>query len=167
MPSIVTSPVLNFHIQQTSKICSYLDSSITVPYFSFFIGVWVYCRHYLNLVVLHATLTEFRTVGSFELDWVTQQYKCWISQYITFGLLASLQSINLLWFFFIVRVAYNIVFQISVSDVREDEEKDTDIEEESAKDVKMLQGTNGHVVEGQAPGDKTYAEVVVEEKKEK
>ena len=77
-----------------------------------------------------------------------------------------------------MRIAYNIVFQISVGDVREDEEKDTDIEEENenakdvkqlqgAKDVKQLKGTNGHTVEGQAPGDETYAEVVVEEKKDR
>lgn len=54
-----------------------------------------------------------------------------------------------------------------MSDVREDEEKDSDIEEESTKEVKQLQGTNGHTIEGQAPGDKTYAKVIVEKKKEK
>lgn len=106
-------------------------------------------------------------MGPFELDWTTQQYKCWISQYITFALLASLQSINLLWLFFILRIAYNIAFQISQSDVREDEEKDTDIEEESTKDAKQLQGTNGHTIEGQMPGDQTSEEVVMEKKKEK
>ncbi len=59
------------------------------------------------------------------------------------------------------------MFQISVGDVREDEEKDSDIEEGSSKDVKQLQGTNGHAVEGQAPGDQTYAKVLVEGRKEK
>ena len=75
-----------------------------------------------------------------------------------------MQSINLLWLFFVMRIAYNIVFQISVSDVREDEEKDSDMEVESTKDVKQLQGVNGHTIEGQAPGDKTYAKAVGEEK---
>lgn len=54
-----------------------------------------------------------------------------------------------------------------MSDVREDEEKDTDIEEESTKDMKQLQRTNEHTIEGQALGDQTSAEVVMKEKKEK
>ena len=33
-------------------------------------------------------------IGPYELNWETEQYKCWIAQYITFGLLASLQAEN-------------------------------------------------------------------------
>lgn len=64
-----------------------------------FIFVWGYARHYINLRLLYAVLTDFSSVGPFELNWETQQYKCWISQYITFGLLASIQALNLFWFF--------------------------------------------------------------------
>ena len=77
--------------------------------------------------MLYATLTTFRTVGPFELNWDTQQYKCWISQYITFSLLAILQVINLFWLFLIVRVAFRIVFSEEVTDLRSDNEDDEEV----------------------------------------
>ena len=49
---------------------------------------------------------------------MTQQYKCRLSQYITFGLLASLQSVNLFWFFLILRIAKNYVFHEHLDDER-------------------------------------------------
>lgn len=124
---------------QTSKTLNYLDSVIVGPYFGFFIFVWIYLRHYLNLCILWATITKFRTVGPFELDWETQQYKCWISQYITFALLASLQAVNLFWLFLILRIAKNYVLRVGLSDERSDDE---DEEEETEEDQmgKMQQG---------------------------
>ncbi|GMG02297.1 unnamed protein product [Aspergillus oryzae] len=113
----------------TSKTLNYLDSFITAPYFGMFVGIWIYCRHYLNLKILWAVLTEFRTVGPFELNWDTQQYKCWISQYITFALLASLQAVNLFWLFLILRILKNYLFNSIRKDERSDDE-DTEEEEE-------------------------------------
>lgn len=95
-----------------------------------FVGIWIYCRHYLNLKILWAVLTEFRTVGPFELNWETQQYKCWISQYITFALLASLQAVNLFWLFLILRILKNYLFNSIRKDERSDDE-DTEEEEEA------------------------------------
>ena len=86
-------------------------------------------RHYINLTIIYATLTTFRTVGPFELNWDTQQYKCWISQYITFTLLASLQALNLFWLYLIFRIAYRILFGEAAKDVREEGE---DTEDEAA-----------------------------------
>ena len=157
-------------IAKTSKTLNYTNSPLIVPYFSLFMAIWTYLRHYINLVILYATLTEFRTVGPFELNWETQQYKCWISQYITFALLACLQSINLLWLFFIVRVAYNIAFAKILKDVRSDDE-----ESEGEKDGERGQlstaehegnhkKANGRVANGQAPESNT--EAVVKRKKE-
>lgn len=91
-----------------------------------FVGVWIYLRHVLNLQILWAVLTEFRTVGPFELNWETQQYKCWISQYITFALLASLQAVNLFWLFLILRILANYLFH----DVKKDERSEDEDEEE-------------------------------------
>lgn len=92
-------------------------------------------RHYLNLRILYATLTEFRTVGPFELNWDTQQYKCWISQYITFSLLACLQALNLFWLYLVVGIAKNYVMASGLSDSRSDDEGDDDevVEETSTK----------------------------------
>lgn len=163
--------------QKSSKTLNYINSPLTLPYFTLFIGIWTYLRHYINIVILYATLTEFRTVGPYDLDWETQQYKCWISQYITFTLLASLQSLNLVWFFFIVRVAYNIVFSDLVHDVRSDDEDEPDESVDEGKQVGNAGGetkddgskpngikrTNGKALEGKD----SCIEVVVEGKKER
>jgi len=142
---------------ETSKTLNYLDSVIVGPYFVLFIGIWIYLRHYLNLWILWATLTEFRTVGPFDLNWETQQYKCWISQYITFALLASLQAVNLFWLFLILRIAKNFVFTRVAVDERSDDEDDD--EEVAMEDKPKINGTkpvvliNGAPVEGQAKSD--------------
>ena len=116
-------------LDQTSKTLNYLDSAIVGPYFGFFILVWIYLRHYINLTILWATLTEFRTVGPFELNWVTQQYKCFLSQCITFGLLASLQAVNLFWLFLILRIAKNYVVTAVAADERSDDEEEDEHED--------------------------------------
>ena len=97
--------------------------------------MWTYLRHYLNLRILWATLTEFRTVGPFELNWKTQQYKCWISQYITFGLLASLQAVNLFWLFLILRILKNYLFKVGLADDRSDDEGDDDLIDEASQEL--------------------------------
>ncbi|KAK5059741.1 hypothetical protein LTR84_009624 [Exophiala bonariae] len=162
----ITHDISDFFLA-TSKTLNYIDASITGPYFGFFIFVWIYLRHYLNLRILWATLTEFRTVGPFELNWETQQYKCWISQYITFGLLAMLQAVNLFWLFLILRIAKNYVFTSVGQDERSDDEDDDEEEEESedhqaqktiidrkANGVQPVVLLNGEPVEAQpkAPG---------------
>lgn len=130
----ITHDISDFFLA-TSKTFNYLDLPIVGPYFGFFIFVWIYMRHYINLRILWATLTEFRSVGPFELDWITQQYKCWISQYITFALLFSLQAVNLFWLFLILRIAKNYVFNSVARDERSDNEETED-------DAKVVQGAS-------------------------
>ncbi|KAI5304095.1 hypothetical protein KEM56_006854 [Ascosphaera pollenicola] len=140
----VTHDISDFFLA-TSKTFNYLDAPIIGPYFALFAGVWVYMRHYLNLKILWATLTEFRTVGPFELNWETQQYKCWISQYITFGLLASLQSLNMFWFYLILRIAKNYVFSNVRKDERSSDEESAD--EGDQENEKLLDEVQPGVVE--------------------
>ncbi|MCJ1275013.1 hypothetical protein MMC21_002813 [Puttea exsequens] len=121
----ITHDISDFFLA-TSKTLNYLDSPIVFPYFSLFLFVWVYLRHYINIVILYATLTSFRTVGPFELNWETQQYKCWISQYITFALLASLQSLNIFWLVFIGKILWDFLFKKAAQDMRSDDEEDDD-----------------------------------------
>lgn len=102
--------------------------------------VWGYLRHFINLKILYSILTEFRTVGPFELNWVTQQYKCWISQYITFALLAALQAVNLFWWFFICRIAYRFIVYKDADDDRSEYEPSDDETRERAEE---LGGANG------------------------
>lgn len=137
-------------VEQTSKTLNYLDAYITVPYFGMFVGMWIYLRHVLNLKILWAVLTEFRTVGPFELNWETQQYKCWISQYITFALLASLQAVNLFWLFLILRILANYIFNSVTKDERsEDEDEEEELEADTTK-ATLASGVESNQ-ENQAP----------------
>jgi acyl-CoA-dependent ceramide synthase len=98
--------------------------------------VWGYTRHYINLKIIYSILTTFKTVGPFELNWETQQYKCWISQYITFALLASLQAVNLFWWFFICRIAYRFVVY---KDADDDRSEYAPTDEEVEEKEKLIQ----------------------------
>ncbi|KAI9793085.1 MAG: hypothetical protein M1816_000983 [Peltula sp. TS41687] len=125
----ITHDISDFFLA-TSKSLSYVSSPIVGPYFALFVLIWIYMRHYLNLHILWSTLTEFRTIGPYELDWDAQQYKCPLSQVITFSLLASLQAINLFWLFLILRIAKNYVF---ASHVPEDDRSDVEDDDEQEK----------------------------------
>jgi len=85
--------------------------------------VWIYLRHYLNLRILVSLFTEFKTVGPYELNWETQQYKCTLSFVITLALLSSLQALNLFWLFFILRIAYRFVVHNVAKDDRSEAEE--------------------------------------------
>ncbi|KAM4068150.1 TLC domain-containing protein [Hirsutella rhossiliensis] len=106
----------------TSKVLNYIDHPFVGPYFFLFMCVWIYLRHIVNLKIIWSLFTEFRTVGPFEVDWELQQYKCWISQYITTALLASLQALNLFWLFYIVRIAWRFVLHRAADDDRSEDE---------------------------------------------
>ncbi|KAF1969105.1 LAG1-domain-containing protein [Bimuria novae-zelandiae CBS 107.79] len=137
----ITMDISDFFLA-TSKILNYLDSPITGPYFFVFMCVWGYLRHYVNLRVLYSILTEFKTVGPYELNWETQQYKCWISQIITFALLAALQAVNLFWWFLICRIAYRFIRYSTADDDRSEyEESDTEETTEKKGDKKSAKKT--------------------------
>ena len=102
--------------------------------------VWGYLRHYVNLRILYSILTEFKTVGPYELNWETQQYKCWIAQVITFGLLAALQAVNLFWWFFICRIAYRFIRYSTADDDRSEYE-----ESDAEGGVEKKEKTNGSI----------------------
>ncbi|KAL1296547.1 hypothetical protein AAFC00_000052 [Neodothiora populina] len=122
----ITHDISDFALA-TSKILNYIDSPMVIPCFIWFIGVWAYLRHYINLCILWATLTTFKTVGPFALDWETQQYKCWISQVITFSLLLMLQALNAFWFFLIMRILYRyLTVNVAADERSEDEEEEED-----------------------------------------
>jgi acyl-CoA-dependent ceramide synthase len=166
--------------RQTSKTLNYLDHWIVGPYFAFFIFVWVYARHYLNLRILYANLTEFRTVGPFTLNWEEEQYKCGLSQFLSFVLLASLQAINLFWLYLIMRIAKNYLSQSFFVDVRSDDEDEEDEEDdgevdEAREEKRKAKGTensnvlvNGAPVVGSSAARKegeSFADAVTDERK--
>jgi acyl-CoA-dependent ceramide synthase len=121
---------------QTSKCLNYIDAPFVGPYFFVFMCVWAYLRHYLNLKIIWSILTTFKTVGPYELNWDTQQYKCWISQYISFALMASLQAINLFWFFLICRIAVRFIVAGDAEDDRSEYEPSEEETEQREKELK-------------------------------
>ena len=63
-------------------------------------------------------------MGPYELNWETQQYKCWISQAITFGLLAALQAVNVFWFVLIIRILVRFLRTGEEKDERSEDEEE-------------------------------------------
>lgn len=89
-------------------------------------------------------MTTFTTIGPFELNWVTEQYKCRLSQFISFGLLAWLQALNIFWLFFILRIAYRFVVDKTADDDRseaDDSELELQREEMDRKKEELRQLT--------------------------
>lgn len=121
----ITMDVSDFFLA-LSKILNYLESPVVGAFFFLFVAAWVYLRHVLNIVILYSVATEFRTVGPFDLNWETQQYKCWISQYITFALLSLLQLVNLYWLMLVLKIAYRFLRHNVKEDVRSDNEGEED-----------------------------------------
>ncbi|KAK1023028.1 sphingosine N-acyltransferase lag1 [Friedmanniomyces endolithicus] len=151
----VTHDISDFFIA-TSKIFNYLDFWITGPYFVMFLCIWAYLRHYINLLVLKTLISpgripytnirtgEFATVGPYELNWELQQYKSSVSQPMVFLLLASLQTINIIWFFLLVRIALRYL----IKGEQKDERSEDEAEEEEMPEPRMGNGlaANGNVV---------------------
>lgn len=92
-------------------------------YFGTSIISWIYFRHYQNLRFIYSLFTEFKTVGPYELNWETQQYKCTLSFVITLALLLTLQSINVFWLYCLLRSAYRFLVHNIVKDDRSEVEE--------------------------------------------
>lgn len=131
MPRYCVSWLFHSHIDslflhvQTSKTLNYIDHWLIGPYYGFFCFVWIYMRHYLNLRILFSLFNEFKTIGPYELNWETGQYKCDLAFWITGSLLSCLQALNLFWLFYILRIAYRFV----VHNVAKDDRSDDDLSE--------------------------------------
>ncbi|ONH66628.1 Sphingosine N-acyltransferase LAG1 [Cyberlindnera fabianii] len=125
----ITMDVSDFFLA-VSKVLNYLDSPFIGPWFALFVGSWIYLRHWVNLRILWSVLTEFKTIGPYTLNFATQQYKCWISQTITFILIGALQLVNIYWLVLILRIVYRFVFGLNAKDDRSDSEDEDQILDE-------------------------------------
>ncbi|KAJ5231484.1 TRAM1-like protein [Penicillium citrinum] len=134
----ITHDVSDFFLA-ISKTFHYINSELVVPFYALNVFTWIYLRHYLNLRILWSLLTEFQTVGPYELNWETQQYKCWISNVITFALLAMLQSLNLFWLYCLMRSAWKFIAYGEKKDDRSEEsELEVLADQHGGKDTKQL-----------------------------
>ncbi|KAG0672498.1 sphingosine N-acyltransferase lag1 [Maudiozyma exigua] len=101
-----------------SKTLNYFESILTGPVFVIFMFIWIYLRHVVNIRILWSVLTEFRTEGTYILNFATQQYKCWISQTIVFILIFALQLVNLYWLYLILRILVRMLITGEKGDER-------------------------------------------------
>jgi acyl-CoA-dependent ceramide synthase len=138
----ITHDISDFFLA-TSKTLNYIDHPLVGPYFFIFMCAWIYLRHFVNLKIIWSIFTEFQTIGPFELNWVTEQYKCRLSQVISASLLSSLQALNLFWLFFIVRIAYRFLRDSTANDDRSDDGEDVDDEDEEDEDEDEPVEANG------------------------
>jgi very-long-chain ceramide synthase len=94
------------------------------------------------------SVSQFASVGPYTLDWDAQQYKCSLSQWITFWLLAALQAVNLFWLFLIFRILWRVVR--TMGDETRDERSEYDSDEENERraeesELKVMGNSNGVV----------------------
>lgn len=120
---------------QLSKSLHYIDCPVVELYFGTSIVSWIYFRHYQNLRLIYSLFTEFKTVGPYELNWETQQYKCSLAFFIALGLLVMLQSINIFWLYCLLRSAYRFLVHNVVKDDRSEVEESEleDLERKKAR----------------------------------
>ncbi|KAK2872080.1 hypothetical protein FQN49_002559, partial [Arthroderma sp. PD_2] len=140
-----------------SKSLNYVDSPMAPLSLPGCIGVWIYTRHYLNLRIILSLLTEFRTVGPYELNWEEEQYKGWLSNIITLGLMTALQALNMFWLFCLLRVVYKyLVHKVAKDDRSEVEESELEDEQkvEAGKEAQPLPSprSNDLTINGSANG---------------
>lgn len=121
---------------QLSKSLHYIDCPLVESYFGTSIISWIYFRHYQNLRILYSLFTEFKTVGPYELNWETEQYKCPLSFVITLGLLVMLQSINIFWLYCLLRSAFRFLVYNVVKDDRSEVEE-SELEEMERKKARQ------------------------------
>ncbi|KAI0122749.1 longevity assurance proteins LAG1/LAC1 [Daldinia grandis] len=122
----VTHDISDFFLA-ISKSLNYINNPYQGHSFGLCIVMWTYLRHYINLRIIYSLFNEFGTIGPYELDWQTEQYKSPLSNVVTFVLLASLQALNLFWLYCLLRNAHRLVFLgIAKDDRSEDEVSETD-----------------------------------------
>ncbi|KFY41073.1 hypothetical protein V495_05090 [Pseudogymnoascus sp. VKM F-4514 (FW-929)] len=127
----ITHDISDFFLA-LSKSLHYIDCPVVELYFGTSIVSWIYFRHYQNLRLIYSLFTEFKTVGPYELNWETQQYKCTLSFVITLSLLLMLQSINIFWLYCLLRSAYRFLVHNIVKDDRSEVEQ-SEIEDQERK----------------------------------
>lgn len=128
LPMFITMDTSDFFLA-SSKVLNYLDSPLQFPFFTIFVGVWIYCRHYLNLIMMWSIFTEYATVGPYEFSFAREQFKCGIARVVTFLLLAALQAVNLYWLKLLLGVGLQILQRQPPKDTRSDDEDDNEVNE--------------------------------------
>ncbi|KAM6495801.1 TLC domain containing protein [Amanita muscaria] len=112
-----------------SKLLNYMQWDIAKLYaFAFFMCVWTYFRHYLNLRILWSVWSEFRLIPEHTKQWKIND-GVWLPQwmrYQVFAPLVLLQLLNLFWFYLMWRILLRALVTSQVDDDRSDDDDDKD-----------------------------------------
>lgn len=120
-----------------SKVLNYMKLVKTsVVSFIWFICVWTYMRHYLNLRMLWSTWYEFDLIVPENRQWDPPR-GVWMARWIQYQIflpMLLLQMINLFWYFLIWRILYRAVFHDVLADDRSDDEEEVPIADRLSKE---------------------------------
>lgn len=120
---------LSDHYLALAKLVNYVDEKWSAAPFAFFVGVWTYARHYLNILILYSVWTEFDLIPAYErqgLDfWNNKLATPWLKKHI-FAPILMLQFLNLFWYFLIWRILLRAIFSKNLADERSDDEDSGD-----------------------------------------
>jgi acyl-CoA-dependent ceramide synthase len=113
---------LNYIGFETIKTCAFV----------WFVIVWTYTRHYLNLKMLYSVWTEFDLVKEEHRQWLpeTGAWLAWWMRYQIFVPIAIIQALNLFWYFLIWRILLRAIFSSTLTDERSDDEDDGEPEKD-------------------------------------
>ncbi|KIM90890.1 hypothetical protein PILCRDRAFT_811387 [Piloderma croceum F 1598] len=122
------SKLLNYMRWENTKIAS----------FAIFVVVWTYFRHWLNLVMLWSTWTQFDLIPEASKQWSPQDgvWLVWWMKYQIAFPIAALQVLNLFWYYLILRILVRALKAAGagVDDVRSEDEDDGDNDEDIKED---------------------------------
>ncbi|WVQ81954.1 hypothetical protein IAT38_004081 [Cryptococcus sp. DSM 104549] len=119
-----------------AKCVNYVSEYWSVPVFAFFICVWTYFRHYLNLVMLWSVWAEFDLIAPSErssFDPLNDKWLDWWMKWQIWAPIFLLQLINLFWYFLIWRILMRALFSNNLADERSDDEDEGEEEKPKAE----------------------------------
>ncbi|ADV22743.1 acyl-CoA-dependent ceramide synthase [Cryptococcus gattii Ru294] len=119
-----------------AKCVNYVSDFWSVPVFAWFIFVWSYFRHYLNIWILWSVWTQFDLIRPSErsgFDPLNDNWLSWWMKWQIFTPIFLLQLINLFWYFLIWRILVRAVFYRDLKDERSDDEEENEVEEVKEK----------------------------------
>ncbi|KAJ7498822.1 longevity assurance proteins LAG1/LAC1 [Mycena latifolia] len=137
-----------------SKLLNYIQwERAKVVSFAFFVCVWTYFRHYLNLVILWSVWNEFDLVPEHARQWTPAEgsYLVGWMKYQVFIPIALLQALNLFWYYLILRIIVRAIITSKTEDDRSDDEGDDEEDEKPAEKAK----DTSKIKDKRAPKSKT------------
>ncbi|ORY54752.1 TLC domain-domain-containing protein [Leucosporidium creatinivorum] len=134
-----------------SKCLNYLDLQHTSEVsFVFFLCVWHYMRHYLNIRILFSVWNEYDLIPEIYRTWSAPESnpaRWWLfygfgtgelphwMKYQIFAPILALQLVNTFWSYLIWRILWRMIRGIPAADTREEGEDGEDEEDEKPKTV--------------------------------